>query len=178
MNPRFDILVCLESSTDGFLVDMQKSILQMAIQGKLKIADLVNSDLPYAPPFSLAIDHFIAAAHIMQNKLAGLFTGISAQEVWEMVQGEQQGEKPLLLDGRSKQEYEEMRLSLGEKLLPIGELRDRLSELPQNKDAAIVCFCKVSMRGYEAARILTANGYTNVRVMEGGIMAWPYACEK
>ena len=34
------------------------------------------------------------------------------------------------------------------------------------------------MRGYEAARILTANGYTNVRVMEGGIMAWPYACEK
>ena len=159
-------------------VSRQIATAAMAIQGKLKIADLVNSDLPYAPPSSLAIDHFIAAAHIMQNKLAGLFTGISAQEVWEMVQGEQQGEKPLLLDGRSKQEYEEMRLSLGEKLLPIGELRDRLSELPQNKDAAIVCFCKVSMRGYEAARILTANGYTNVRVMEGGIMAWPYACEK
>ena len=90
----------------------------------------------------------------------------------------QQGEKPFFLDGRSKQEYEEMRLGIGEKLLPIGELRDRLGELPQDKDAAIICFCKVSMRGYEASRILAANGYTNVRVMEGGLMAWPYSREK
>lgn len=156
-------------------VSRQIATAAMAIQGKLKIADLVNSDLPYAPPFSLAIDHFIAAAHIMQNKLAGLFTGISAERVREMVQ---QGEKPFFLDGRSKQEYEEMRLGIGEKLLPIGELRDRLGELPQDKDAAIICFCKVSMRGYEASRILAANGYTNVRVMEGGLMAWPYSREK
>ncbi len=34
------------------------------------------------------------------------------------------------------------------------------------------------MRGYEASRILAANGYTNVRVMEGGLMAWPYSREK
>jgi len=32
---------------------------------------MVNADLPYAPPFSLAIDHGIMMAHIMQNKQKG-----------------------------------------------------------------------------------------------------------
>jgi len=50
--------------------NVSKQIAQwaMAIQGKLTVEDLVNADLPYAPPFSLAIDHFIATAHLMQNK--------------------------------------------------------------------------------------------------------------
>lgn len=156
-------------------VSRQIATAAMAIQGKLTVTELVNSDLPYAPPFSLAIDHFIAAAHVMQNKLAGLFTGISAQDVWEMVQ---KSENVHFLDGRSPQEFAEMRLGIGEKLLPIGALRSRLAELPQDKATPIVCFCKISMRGYESARVLQANGYTNVRVMEGGIMAWPYAREK
>ncbi|NLZ18530.1 MAG: FAD-dependent oxidoreductase [Desulfobulbaceae bacterium] len=156
-------------------VSRQIATAAMAIQGKLKVAELVNSDLPYAPPFSLAIDHFIAAAHIMQNKLAGLYKSISAQEVWRMVQ---RGEKAHLFDGRTEPEFQEMRLGIGEKLLPIGQLRARLSELPQDKNAPIIYFCKVSMRGYESARVLAANGYTNVRVMEGGLMAWPYPREK
>jgi rhodanese-related sulfurtransferase len=50
--------------------------------------------------------------------------------------------------------------------------------LPQDKDAEIICWCKISMRGYEAARVLEAHGWTNVKVMEGGVMAWPYPREK
>jgi len=34
------------------------------------------------------------------------------------------------------------------------------------------------MSGYEAAGLLRADGWTNVNVMEGGIMAWPFAREK
>ena len=37
---------------------------------------------------------------------------------------------------------------------------------------------KTFMRGYEAERVLRANGFTNVTVMEGGISAWPFAREK
>ena len=37
---------------------------------------------------------------------------------------------------------------------------------------------KLSLRGYEAAIVLTANGWTNVKVMEGGIAAWPFPREK
>ncbi len=59
-------------------VSKQIATAAMAILGKLTVEDLVNADLPYAPPFSLAIDHFIASAHIMQNKLKGRMTGISS----------------------------------------------------------------------------------------------------
>ena len=38
-------------------VGKQIAMAAMALLGKLTVADLVNADLPYAPPFSLAIDH-------------------------------------------------------------------------------------------------------------------------
>ena len=38
----------------------------------------------------------------------------------------------------------------------------------------IVTFCKASLRGYEAAKILHGAGFPNVRVMDGGITAWPF----
>ncbi len=156
-------------------VSKQIATAAIAIKGKLTVEDLVNVDLPYAPPFSLAIDHFIASAHIMQNKLKGRMTGISATAVWDRIQ---RGEKPYFLDGRSPVEFEEMQLGIGEHLIPIGALRSRLAELPSDKNAEIICFCKVSLRGYEAELILRAHGYTNVQVMEGGIMAWPYPRKK
>jgi hypothetical protein len=37
---------------------------------------------------------------------------------------------------------------------------------------------RISLRGYEAARLIEAAGHTNVEVMEGGILAWPYPREK
>lgn len=156
-------------------VSKQIATAAMAILGKLTVDDLVNADLPYAPPFSLAIDHFIASAHIIQNKLKGRMTGISTTAVWEKIQ---RGERPYFLDGRGPSEYEEMHLGIGEHLIPLGALRSRLAELPTDKNAEIICFCKISLRGYEAETILRAHGYTNVSVMEGGIMAWPYPRKK
>jgi NADPH-dependent 2,4-dienoyl-CoA reductase/sulfur reductase-like enzyme/rhodanese-related sulfurtransferase len=147
----------------------------MAIQGKLTVEDIVNSDLPYAPPFSLAIDHFIATAHIMQNKMKGRMTSITAMEVRNIPKS---GNDSFLLDVRGPDEYEEMRLGIGETLIPLGALRKRLHELPEDKDKEIITYCKISLRGYEAALVLKANGWNNVKVMEGGIMAWPYAREK
>jgi len=64
-------------------VSKQVAIWAMAIKGNFSVDDMVNADLPYAPPFSLAIDHSIATAHIMQNKLKGLFRGISAEQLKE-----------------------------------------------------------------------------------------------
>jgi NADPH-dependent 2,4-dienoyl-CoA reductase/sulfur reductase-like enzyme/rhodanese-related sulfurtransferase len=147
----------------------------MAIQGRLTVENLVNSDLPYAPPFSLAIDHLIATAHLAQNKMKGRLKGISAAEVKARAES---ANPPFLLDARGPDEFEAMRLGIGETLIPVGALRKRLHELPPDKDAEIVCFCKISLRGYEAALILEANGWKNVRVMEGGIMAWPFARER
>jgi NADPH-dependent 2,4-dienoyl-CoA reductase/sulfur reductase-like enzyme/rhodanese-related sulfurtransferase len=157
--------------------DVSRQIAQaaMAIQGGLTVGELVNADLPYAPPFSLAIDHFIATAHVLENKLKGRMLGVSAMEVKEKLD---RGEKPLLLDVRGPEEFETMRLGLGETLIPLGALRGRLGELPQDKRREIICYCKISLRGYEAARLLAASGHRNVKVMEGGLLAWPYPREK
>jgi NADPH-dependent 2,4-dienoyl-CoA reductase/sulfur reductase-like enzyme/rhodanese-related sulfurtransferase len=156
-------------------VSKQVAIWAMAIKGKLTVDDMVNADLPYAPPYSLAIDHSIATAHIMQNKLKGLFTGISAEQLKEKLDKK---ESVVLLDFRNPDEYEQMRLGIGEKLIPLGQLRKRIDEMPSDKNAEIICWCKISLRGYEAALVLQANGYKNVKVLEGGIMAWPYGREK
>ena len=71
-----------------------------------------------------------------------------------------------------------MRLGIGETLIPLGALRRRLHELPADKDKEIIVYCKISLRGYEAAAVLEAHGWSNVKVMEGGIVAWPYPREK
>jgi len=157
--------------------DVSKQIAQwaMAIKGSLTIDDMINADLPYAPPFSLAIDHGIASAHIIQNKIRGFMKGISCADVKKKIENR---EKVFFLDARGPDEYEQMRLGIGETLIPIGMLRKRLNELPQDKGAEIICYCKISLRGYEAARVLEANGWRNVKVMEGGLMAWPFHREK
>lgn len=156
-------------------VNRQIAQWAMAIQGGLTVEDMANADLPYAPPFSLAIDHGIATAHILQNKMKGRMEGISCGAVWQKIKN---GERPFLLDVRQPEEFEQMRLGIDETLMPLGALRRRLHELPQDKDTEIICFCKISLRGYEAALVLEGNGWKNVSVMEGGILAWPYPREK
>ncbi|HZH73395.1 MAG TPA: FAD-dependent oxidoreductase [Mariniphaga sp.] len=156
-------------------VSKQVAIWAMAIKGKLTVEDMATADLPYAPPYSLAIDHSIATAHIMQNKLKGRFNGISAEQLKAKLKGKDQ---MFLLDVRNPDEYEQMRLGIGERLIPIGQLRKRLNEMPEDKNAEIITWCKISLRGYEAALTLNAHGYKNVKVLEGGIMAWPYKREK
>lgn len=147
----------------------------MALHGKLTVTDLTVADLPYAPPFSPAIDNLIACAHVLENKMTQRMHGVSCRDVKSKVDA---GEDVYLLDTRGPDEYEQMRLGIGEVLIPLGALRKRMNELPQEKDKEIICFCKISLRGYEAASLLEANGWTNVKVMEGGIMAWPFPREK
>jgi hypothetical protein len=62
-------------------VDKRVAIAAVALHGRLSIADMVNLDLPYAPPFSPAIDNFIQAVHVIENKWRRKMNGISAVEV-------------------------------------------------------------------------------------------------
>lgn len=156
-------------------VAKQVAMAAMALLGRLTVSDLVNADLPYAPPFSLAIDHFIATAHLMENKLKGRLKGIGPVQLKEKLD---RGETPFILDVRTPDEFDQMRIGIGETLIPIGDLRQRLGDLPADKTREIVCYCKISLRGYEAALILEAAGWENVKVLEGGVMAWPYRREK
>jgi NADPH-dependent 2,4-dienoyl-CoA reductase/sulfur reductase-like enzyme/rhodanese-related sulfurtransferase len=134
------------------------------------VDDLAHLDLAYAPPFATAMDPLHHAANALRNKLDGLAFSCSSLEVQlKRVSGE-----PLLLDVRSPAEAEQVRIP-GAILIPLGQLRERLHELPRGRE--IIPFCKLSLRGYEAARILMAAGYKNVHYLEGGILAWPFDLE-
>jgi NADPH-dependent 2,4-dienoyl-CoA reductase/sulfur reductase-like enzyme/rhodanese-related sulfurtransferase len=156
-------------------VSKRVAMAAMALHGRLCISEMVNLDLPYAPPFSPAIDNFIAAVHLLENKWQHQMNGISPVELKAKIDS---GKAPFILDLRGPDEFEQMELGIGEVLIPLGALRSNLSKLPQNKDAEIVTYCKISLRGYEASCILRAHGYTNVSVLEGGIAAWPYPRKK
>jgi rhodanese-related sulfurtransferase len=139
-----------------------------AISAGMTLEDVANLDLTYAPPYAPAMDNLITAANIARNKRDGFMTGISAEAVYRKIQS---GDNFFFLDVRSPQEHAEVQLPKAV-LIPLGNLRTRLSEIPQDKE--IVTFCKVSLRGYEAALILKAAGFGDIKVLDGGVVMWPY----
>jgi len=154
------------------VVDKRVDVIATAITLGATVDQLAQLDLCYAPPFSNAMDALHQTANAMRNKLDGLAESLSATAVKEMLDNH---EDFIFLDVRSPAEQEEVRIK-GSILIPLGALRQKLTELPV--DALIVPFCKMSLRGYEAQLILQHAGFRNVRYMEGGILGWPYELEK
>lgn len=148
--------------------DKRIDVAAMGLTAGITVDQLANTDLCYAPPYSPAMDNIITAANVLRNKMDGYMEGVSVQDVHEM---QQKKHDFLFLDVRSPKEYEQVRLP-GSTLIPLGSLRGRLGELPKDKE--IVTFCKISLRGYEAALILKAAGFQRVRVMDGGVVMWPF----
>lgn len=138
------------------------------------IDDLFDIDLSYAPPYNSPIDNLAVAANAVMNKLAGKFKGILPLAAKEKMQAG----NAVFLDVRTPDECKQIRLAdcPNIKYIPLGQLRSQLTEL--NKEDEIVAFCKISLRGYEAEGILEGAGFENVKVLEGGIVSWPFACEK
>ena len=136
------------------------------------IDQLAHLDLGYAPPYAPPLDPVHTAAHVMQNKIDGITRGVSPLELKKMIDDGR--DDFVLLDVRSPQEYEEMRLPYEERTIhiPLGALREKLAGLPRDK--RIIPLCKISLRGYEAERILSASGFKNVAFLEGGILGWPF----
>lgn len=145
-------------------------VLATALHYGATIDDVPSYDLSYAPPYSTPIDNIAVAANVLRNKRDGLARSISPQEVHEKMQ---QGDGFVLLDVRTPGEIEQMRIDNPRvTVIGLGKLRERLDELPRDKE--IIAFCKISLRGYEAQRILDAAGFSNVKFMDGGVVAWPY----
>lgn len=129
---------------------------------------LAEVDLGYAPPYATAIDPIAHAANLCRNKLDGLARTCSVRELAAMLAS---GEPLTLVDVRTAGEVKRGR-SLGHPSLhiPLGELRERLGEIPA--DRPVVLFCALGMRSYEAQRALADAGFPAVSFLEGGIAAW------
>lgn len=80
------------------------------------------------------------------------------------------GEEFNFLDVREEYEYEED--NLGAVLIPLGELPDRLEEIEAWKDQEVVVHCRSGARSANAKAFLETQGFTNVRNVIGGILAY------
>jgi adenylyltransferase/sulfurtransferase len=77
--------------------------------------------------------------------------------------------RPLLLDVREPWEHELAHIS-GARLIPLGELPSRLSDLPGHAD--IVTYCHKGLRSLRALELLRGAGFGRVRSLAGGIDRW------
>ncbi len=74
-----------------------------------------------------------------------------------------------ILDVREPQEWQEYHIP-GSTLIPLGELPNRLSEVP--KDREIVVVCRSGNRSRTGSEILAKNGFSRVTSMAGGLKEW------
>jgi len=74
-----------------------------------------------------------------------------------------------ILDVREPQEYQICQIP-GSKLIPLGDLPKRLSELEGHDE--MVVHCKSGVRSAKAVRLLREAGFKKAQNLSGGIMAW------
>jgi len=74
-----------------------------------------------------------------------------------------------ILDVRETQEYQICQIP-GSKLIPLGDLPKRLSELEGHDE--MVVHCKSGVRSAKAVRLLREAGFKKAQNLSGGIMAW------
>jgi sulfur-carrier protein adenylyltransferase/sulfurtransferase len=78
------------------------------------------------------------------------------------------GQDVSVLDVREPHEYEVA--NIGARLIPLGELPERLIEL--DKDETLAVHCKTDGRSARAVQLLREAGFQNVYNVKGGITAW------
>ncbi|MFW0094867.1 MAG: ThiF family adenylyltransferase [Coxiella endosymbiont of Haemaphysalis qinghaiensis] len=91
---------------------------------------------------------------------------IEARELHQRLKDENQ--TILLLDVREL--YEREICHIGGYHIPLRQLDVYLTVLP--KDKPIVCYCKSGQRSRRAAQLLTDKGFTQIKSLQGGILAW------
>ncbi|MGA2806770.1 MAG: FAD-dependent oxidoreductase [Terracidiphilus sp.] len=139
-------------------VDKRTDVLATAIVGRLTVFDLESLDLAYSPPFGSANDPVNTAGFVADHIVRGDLATISPED-WKP-----NGE--FLLDVRETCEVADSGLLRNAVHIPLGELRDRLGELPH--DRRILVYCQKGQRGYLAACALKGNGFEDVANLRGG----------
>ena len=139
-------------------VDKRTDVLATAIAGRMTVFDLESLDLAYAPPCGSANDPINTAGFVADHIVRGDVATVSPED-WKP-----NGE--FLLDVRETSEVAESGLLRNAVHIPLGELRDRLGELP--RDRKILVYCQKGQRGYLATRALKGSGFEDVANLRGG----------
>jgi NADPH-dependent 2,4-dienoyl-CoA reductase/sulfur reductase-like enzyme/rhodanese-related sulfurtransferase len=144
-------------------VDKRIDVFAIVIQAGLSVEQVAELELAYAPPYGSAKDPVNLAGMIASNIRAGLLQQIQWHELEAL-----DNNTYTLLDVRGKDETEQGVIP-NAKVIPLKELRQRLSELPKEK--LLITYCASGQRSYYASRILKQHGY-QVKNLSGAYNTW------
>jgi len=156
-------------------VDKRIDVAASAIGFGTTVDQVADLDLGYAPPYSPAMDNIITAANIMRNKLDGTGRSVTPMEAMDRIK---RGPDCVFLDDRMTAELDEQGRFPSDNVvhIPLGKLREKADTLPKDKE--VIAFCKISLRGYEAAKTLEGLGFKDAKFLDGGMLMWPYEKRK
>ncbi len=144
-------------------VDKRIDVLASVLRGGLSVADLIDLDLAYAPPYGQAKDAVNLAGMVGANVLDGTL------RLWYAGDLDRIEDQVLLLDVRSRAECATGQLP-GSLNIPHTELRDRLDEVrgaAQGRPVRVLCASGV--RSAIAHRLLTQAGFDSAS-LSGGML--------
>ncbi len=146
-------------------VDKFIDIMATAIYGEIPVDQLQNLQLAYAPPYSSAKSPANFVGYVAENRINDKDETIQWHEIDDYV------DRGYDLLDVSEREENIMGEIPGSVNIPVGELRQRLSEL---KKKPYIVYCRVGLRGYIGSRILRQHGFDVVN-LDGGFKTWQYA---
>lgn len=92
---------------------------------------------------------------------------ITVQELSERFKD---GKAPKVIDVREPWEYANGHVDAEN--IPMGEVPGRLADLAEWKDQELVICCRSGGRSGNIAQFLRGNGFSEVRNLTGGMLAW------
>lgn len=140
-------------------VDKRIDILATAIKGNLTVEELPELEFTYAPPFGSAKDPVNMAGYAALNSMEGISESIQWHELQSYLE-----KGALLLDVRGEKEIAANGYFPNALTIPLDSLRERMHELPQDKE--FIVSCQSGLRSYIAERILKQNGF-RVKNLDG-----------
>lgn len=141
-------------------VDKRIDVIAAALHFNASVFDLKQLELAYAPPFSSAKDPVNMLGFVAENVVNGLVSFAK----WDVVETHDPA-KTAILDVREDWERKIATIP-GVVAIPLGKLRERISELDPAKETVV--FCAAGVRANTAARLLTQRGFADVKIYPGG----------
>ena len=137
-------------------VDKMVDIAVTGLAGGMTLEEFDTLDYAYAPPFSTAIHPFVQACYILENKLSGELESFTPAQY---AAGEAKEYKVL--------DVQPAPTIPGAQWIDLAKVTGPIDGLA--KDEKLLLVCARGKRGYFLQNRLKAFGYTNTRVLEGGV---------
>ncbi|ASU23945.1 CoA-disulfide reductase [Vibrio qinghaiensis] len=147
-------------------IDKRIDVMAVAQRAGMTVEQLQHLELTYAPPYGSAKDVINQAAFVATNIMKGDAKAIHFDQIDSLSSAH------IILDVRSPGERENGHHLKGDINIPVDQLRQRMNELPKDKE--IIIYCQVGLRGNVAYRQLVNNGF-KARNLIGGLRTYLFA---